>query len=86
LFAAHPTQSSILKTDEVLYYPIVSLDGASLIELVFLGSGETYRDLSSVYLRLVVQLKKNDSNSFEGNAVGVVNNILHSIFRSSSAY
>jgi len=35
---------------------------------------------------LLCNLKKNDNNSIEGNAVGVVNNILHSIFRSSSAY
>jgi len=35
---------------------------------------------------LLCNLKKNDSNSIEGNAVGVVNNILHSIFRSSSVY
>jgi len=34
------------------------LDGASSIEFVCLGNGETYRDLSSVYLRLVVHLKK----------------------------
>jgi len=33
-----------------------------------------------------VQLKKNNNNSFEGIAVGVVNNILHSTFRSSSVY
>jgi len=86
LFAAHPTQSSILRTEEVSYNPIASLDGASSIEFVCLGNGETYRDLSSVYLRLVVQLKKNNNNSIEGNAVGVVSNILHSIFRSSSVY
>jgi len=58
LFAAHPTQSSILRTEEVSYNPIPSLDGASSIEFVCLGNGETYRDLSSVYLRLVMQLKK----------------------------
>jgi len=57
LFAAHPTQSSILRTEEVSYHPIASLDGASSIEFVCLRNGETYRDLSSVYLRLVVQLK-----------------------------
>jgi len=58
LFAAHPTQSSILRTEEVSYNPIAFLDGVSSIEFVCLGNGETYRDLSSVYLRLVVQLKK----------------------------
>jgi len=33
-----------------------------------------------------MQLKKNDKNSIDGRAVGVVNHILHSIFRSSSVY
>lgn len=86
LFAPHPTQSCILKTEEVSYNPIASLDSASSIEFVCLGNGETYRDLSSVYLKLVVQLKKIDNSNIEGNAVGVANNILHSIFRSSSVY
>jgi len=49
LFAAHPTQSSILRTEKVSYNPIASLDGASSIEFASLGNGETYRDLSCVY-------------------------------------
>jgi len=57
-FAAHPTQSSILRIEEVSYNPIASLDGASSIEFVCWGNGETYRDLSSVNFRLVVQLKQ----------------------------
>jgi len=59
-FAEHPTQSSILRTEEVLYNTIASLDGASSIELVCLGNCETYLDLLSVYLRLVVQLRTNE--------------------------
>jgi len=88
LFAAHPTQSSILRTEEVSYNAIASLDGTTSIEFVCLGNGETYQDLSSVYLRLFVQLKKNNYNNslINNNAVGVVNNILHSIFGSSSVY
>jgi len=58
LFAAQSTQSSILRTEEVSYNPMASLDGASSIKFVCLGNGETYQDLSSVDLRLVVQLKK----------------------------
>jgi len=42
LFAAHPMQSSILRTEAVSYNPIASLDGASAIEFVCLGNGETY--------------------------------------------
>jgi len=75
LFAAHPTQSSILRTEEVSYNAIASLLGTTSIEFFCLGNGETYQDLSSVYLRLFVQLKKNNSNSIEENAVGVVNDI-----------
>jgi len=86
LFEPHPTQSSILRTEEVSYNPIASLDSASSIEFVCLGNGDTYRDLSSVYLRLLVQLKSQDNSNLADNSVSVVNNILHSIFRSSSVY
>lgn len=86
LFEPHPIQSSILRTEEVSYNPIASIDNSSTIEFVCLGNGESYRDLSSVYLRLVIQLKDKDNKAITDNSVGVVNNILHSLFRSSSVY
>ena len=58
LFKSIPVQSSILKTEEVAYKPIASLDNPNVIEFVSLGYGDTYRDLSSVYLKLRVRLLK----------------------------
>lgn len=77
LFTAHPMQTNILKTEEIAYNPIASLDNPSSIEFMAVGNGDTYRDLSSVYLRLVVKI---DSSP------GVVNNLLHSLFRNCTIY
>lgn len=91
LFSVTPVQTSVLKTTEVAYKPINALTtDPSTIEFVSLGQGDTYRDLSSIYLRLNVQLMK-DSNGASYTASdttksSVVNNILHSIFRQVSIY
>lgn len=58
IFSTIPVQSNVLKTEEVAYKPIASLDNSSVLEFVSLGHGDTYRDLSSVYLRLKTQLVK----------------------------
>lgn len=86
LFEPHPIQTSILNTEEVAYNPIATLDSPSSIEFVCLGNGDTYRDLSSVYLRLILQLKAPDNTDLPDDSIGVVNNILHSLFRSVSVY
>lgn len=91
LFSTTPVQTSILKTTEVAYKPINALNkDPSTIEFVSLGQGDTYRDLSSIYLRLNVQLMKNtaDAEYVEADTEKncVVNNILHSIFRQVSIY
>lgn len=95
LFSEAPIQTSILRTTEVAYKPLNALpDDPSIIEFVSLGHGDSYRDLSSVYIRLQVRLMKNHkdeshilkkdntSNSYSS----VVNNILHSLFRQVSVY
>ena len=65
IFRTQPIQSSILRSEEVSYNPIASLDNPSVIEFVSLGHGDTYRDLSSAYLKLKVQfLKKIHPYSF----------------------
>lgn len=82
LFAPQLIQTNILKTEEVAYNPVASIDNNSTIEFVSVGSGDTYRDLSSVYLRLVVKLenlKKQEPGTI--HSTGVVNNLLHSLFR-----
>lgn len=58
IFSTLPVQSNVLKTEEVAYKPIASLDNSAVLEFVSLGHGDTYRDLSSIYLRLKIQLVK----------------------------
>ena len=88
LFTQRPIQSSILGTCEVVHKPIASLDNPSSIEFAILGRGDTYRDLSSVQLRLRIKLLKDNNNGLLDNTsnIGVVNNILHSLFRQCTVY
>lgn len=87
LFESPPIQKSILKTEEVVYKPIASLDNASTIEFVSLGHGDAYRDLSSVYLRLKIKiLKESNGAKHSDNTAGVANNILSSLFRQVTVY
>lgn len=90
IFRTQPVQSSILRSEEVSYNPIASLDNPSVIEFVSLGHGDTYRDLSSAYLKLKVQILKKDGTQWnkDKNADGtliqqpsVVNNLLHSLIK-----
>ncbi|XP_037906181.1 uncharacterized protein F54H12.2-like [Hermetia illucens] len=86
LFSNSLIQSNILKTEEVAYKPIASLDNSTVLEFISLGHGDTYRDLSSIYLRLKVQLIKLKDGKEElyekgGTPVGLVNNVMHSLFR-----
>lgn len=81
LFAEKPIQTSVLKTDEISYKPISPIPTSSngTIEFVSLGNLDTYRNLSSIYLRLLIKVI--DPNPSEDSSTGVVNNILHSLFR-----
>lgn len=81
LFAEKPLQTSVLKTDEISYKPISPISSSSngTIEFVSLGNLDTYRNLSSVYLRLLIKVV--DHNKDDKSSAGVVNNILHSLFR-----
>lgn len=87
LFTSPPLQTNILKTEQIAYNPIASLDNASTIEFVSLGNGDTYRDLSSIYLRLIVTLQSKEVKpEADKSGVGVVNNLLHSLFRNCTIY
>lgn len=96
LFSQFPIQTAILGTSEVALKPVNALgDDPSVIEFVSLGHGDTYRDLSSVYLRLRVKLMKKRPNSTHDNSVTdatkkskscVVNNLIHSLFRQVTVY
>lgn len=56
LFTTSALQRSILKTEEVVYRPITSLDNNSSIEFLSLGHGNTYRDVSTCHFRLLIKL------------------------------
>lgn len=83
LFSPSAIQTNILRSEEVAYNPVASIDNNTTIEFVSVGGSDTYRDLSSVYLRLIVKLqrKKEEAAAKEPKKAGVVNNLLHSLFR-----
>lgn len=59
----------------------------STIEFFSSGSNDYYRDFSHVYLRLKVQLRADDGgNLILDNGVGVVNNLLYSMFQTFEVY
>lgn len=89
LFSTQPIQSSITKTEEVGYKSIAPLENnkkPTSIEFVVPGQADTYKDLSSINLKLKLRLSKKDGTLFNHNIVGVSNNILHSLFRQCSVY
>ena len=61
LFQRQQVQTSILKTEEIGYKPLTSLDSHSSIEFSVAGLNDTYLDLSSTTIRLKLQIldKKN---------------------------
>jgi hypothetical protein len=84
LFRPRAIQTNILKTEEISYKPLTSLENQSVIEFMCHGSGETYIDLSSINIAVKIQLLKNDKDAYVNADVvqpGVVNNMLHSLFR-----
>lgn len=86
LFKKLPVQASILGTEEVSYKPIASLDNPNVIEFVSLGYGDTYRDLSSIYLKLRVQILGAADAAITDESVGVANNVLHSLIQKAAVY
>lgn len=83
LFGLPPIQTNVLATDQIVYNPITSLDNTSTIDFLIPGNGDTYKNLSSLYLRLVLQI---ETIADAENRPGVVNNILHSMFRQCTVY
>ena len=80
LFKVQPIQASVLKTEEVVYNPLSSIETSKEIVFYVPGNGDTYLDLTSVYLRLLIRV---EGKTTEG---GVVNNLLHSLFRNCSVH
>lgn len=88
IFELPPLQTNVTGVEQVVYNPITSLNNSSSIEFHIPGNSETYKNLSSIYLRLLVELKPNKAVVSEDRKaaeavykIGVVNNLLHSLFR-----
>lgn len=86
LFVKPPVQTNILATQEIAYKPIASIQNSTVLEFISLGFGDSYRDLSSVYLKLVLKIKKSATEDHTDAKTGVVNNMLHSLFKQCSIY
>lgn len=56
LFQRQQVQTSILKTEEIAYKPLTSLESQSSIEFTVSGLNDTYLDLSSSTIRLKLQI------------------------------
>lgn len=84
VFELPPLQTNVTEVEQVVYNPITSLNNSPSIEFRIPGNGDTYKNLSSIYLRLIVKLNTNNIvKPAEGDKsdIGVVNNLLHSLFR-----
>lgn len=84
LFKPRIIQTNVLKTEEIAYKPLTSLENQSVIEFMCHGHGDVYIDLSSINLCVKIQLTKSDGSVYKAadlNQPGVVNNMLHSLFR-----
>lgn len=85
IFATPIIQTSILKSEEISYSPLASIDNnPSNIEFISYGNGDTYRDLSSIHILIKGQFIKNDGKEYATADVDqptLINNSLHSIFR-----
>ena len=69
LFQRPQIQTAILKTEEVAHKPLTSLDNHSSIEFLATGLNDTYMDLSSATIRLVLQiLNKNGTAQVKFNS------------------
>lgn len=89
LFRVPGVQMGVLRTDEIAYKPIASLDNASVLEFVSVSQGDTYRDLSNIYIQLKCKIVKADGadyKSTDSHKPSVTNNILHSLFRQVTVY
>lgn len=84
LFSLPTIQTSILKTEEISYKPLTSLENQNIIDFVCYGHGDTCIDLSSIHLNLKIQVLKNDGSQYveeDKEQPSLVNNIMHSLFR-----
>jgi hypothetical protein len=81
LFSVPPTQTSVESGKYVEYRPVSTLQNGSPIEFDITSSGDDYIDFANSYLHLKVKITRaNGNNLADDDAVGPVNNFLHSLF------
>lgn len=92
-FAPLEQQFDIVSTQEVVYSPVNSIsETPRTIEFLSLGAGEAYKDLSSIYVKLQIQLLKNDKGEPHTNSVAapatasVVNGLFFALFKQVNVY
>lgn len=90
LFEMPPMQTNVLSTEEICYSPLTSLENASTIDFIIPGNGDTYRNLTSIYLRLIVEVDNSKAPKSVDAAApptpGVVNNLMHSLFTQCTVF
>ena len=81
LFSVPATQTSIDSETFVEYHPISSITGAAPIEFDVTASGDDYLDLANSFLCVRAKITRVNNDDLDANdAVGPVNNFLHSLF------
>jgi hypothetical protein len=81
LFSVPPTQTSVESGTYVEYRPVSTLQNGSPIEFDIASSGDDCIDFANSYLHLKVKITRaNGNNLADDDAVGPVNNFLHSLF------
>jgi hypothetical protein len=81
LFSIPPTQTSIESGTFVEYRPISSITDGAPIEFDISSSGDDYIDFGNSFVHVKVKIQRSDGGDMEdGDTVGPVNNLLHSLF------
>ena len=81
LFTVPLTQTSIVDSHVVEHQPMASLDSGRPIEFLILGLGDDYLDLANTMLHVQVKVTRANGDDLDlADAVGPVNNWLHSLF------
>lgn len=89
LFEERSVQIEVERTEQIPLKPLAALEHNRVIQFSYKGYGETYKNLSSVYLLLKVKMKQVDNAAKPlttqptkpAQTVFPVNNLLHSLFR-----
>lgn len=86
LFSSVPIQKDVIRTESLVVNPICALDGPSL-DFISPGVSDAYKDLSNIYLRLLLKLPTSvKTGTEEATQATVVNNIINSLFSQCQIY